>query len=327
MIKKISEEAVTIVLPMRNVATTVLFSLQSINKQTYPIREVIIIDNASTDNSIEIVRNFARKSKIPIHIVSRQNNKGLGASFNFGVKSSKTSLVVLMHSDCVLQTAGELSKLTRPFIEKNNDVIATYPTIVSLESVWQTYGFWEKCYFARQAGKGVAGLTTKFDCIRKKKYLDLGGIDVKNFGFGGFDADLHQSLAKIGKVVKSEAVITHLHFLGKGFSLGKLLDKQRVDSRTYGRCIRMRGMSLIQDGLFLLIRPSLAILPFIPYLHTIGIAMLIIYSFLYTHKMFTTRSTLQDPRIIILPLLNVFLLYYETFWTVESFFFGKNKIE
>jgi len=56
MIKKISEEAVTIVLPMRNAETTVLLSLQSINKQTYPIREVIIIDNVSSDNSIEIVR-------------------------------------------------------------------------------------------------------------------------------------------------------------------------------------------------------------------------------------------------------------------------------
>lgn len=326
MTKKIDIKPLTIVLPMRNASTTVLLSLQSINKQTYPIREVIIIDNASSDNSIEIVRNFARKSKIPIRILSHQRNYGLGASFNLGVESSKSSFVVLMHSDCTLPTASELSKLTRPFIE-NNDIIATYPTIVLPESVWQTYDFWEKCYFARQVGRGVAGLTTKFDCIRKKSYLDVGGIDVKNFGFGGFDADLHESLAKIGKVSKSEAVIIHLHYLGSAFSLGKLLDKQRVDSRTYGRAIRMRGMSLLQNGLFLLIRPSLAILPFIPYLHAIGVMLLIIYSFLYTKKMFITKSTRENPRIIILPFLNVFLLYYETFWTIEAFLFGKNKVE
>ena len=326
MTKKIEKEPVTIVLPMRNAATTVLLSLQSIHKQTYSIREVIVIDNASSDNSIEIVRNFARESKIPISIVSRQNNKGLGASFNLGVESSKSSLVVLMHSDCTLPTAGELSKLTRPFIE-NNDIIATYPTLFLPESVWQTYDFWEKCYFVRVVGRGIAGLTTKFDCIRKKKYLDIGGIDVKNFGFGGFDADLHESLSKIGKVAKSEAVAIHLHYLGASFSLGKLLAKQRVDARTYGRAIRMRGMSLIQNGPFLLIRPSLAILPFIPYLHAIGLMLLIIYSFLYTKKMFITKSTRENPRIIILPLLNVFFLYYETFWTIEAFLFGKNKIE
>lgn len=326
MAKKIEIESVTIVLPMRNAATTVLSSLQSIDNQTYPATEVIVVDNASTDNSIEIVRNFARKSKIPIHILSHQNNKGLGASFNFGVESSKSSLVILMHSDCTLPTASELNKLTRPFIE-NNDVIATYPTIVLPESVWQTYDFWEKCYFARQVGKEVAGLTTKFDCIRKKSYLDIGGIDVKNFGFGGFDADLHESLAKIGKVSKSEAVVIHLHYLGTTFSLGKLLVKQRVDARTYGRAIRMRGMSLLQNGLFLLIKPSLALLPFIPYLHAIGLLLLIMYSFLYTKKMFLTKSTQENPRIIILPFLNVFFLYYETFWTIEAFLFGKNKIE
>ncbi len=326
MAKKNKIESVTIILPMRNAATTVLSSLQSIHNQTYSVNEVIVIDNASTDNSIEIVRNFARKSKIPIRIASHQSNKGLGASFNFGVKSSKSSLVVLMHSDCTLPTAGELSKLTRPLIE-NSDIIATYPTIILSESVWQTYDFWEKCYFARQVGKEVAGLTTKFDCIRKKKYLDIGGIDVKNFGFGGFDADMHESLAKIGKIVKSEAVVIHLHYLGTGFSLGKLFAKQRIDSRTYGRAIRMRGISLVQNGLFLLVRPSLSILPFMPYLHVIGIILLIIYSFLYTKKMFITKSTLENPRIIILPFLNVFFLYYETFWTLESFLFGKNKIE
>lgn len=326
MTKKIATEPVTIVLPMRNAATTVLLSLISINKQTYPIREVIVIDNASTDNSIEIVRKYAGKSKIPIRIVSHKKNKGLGASFNFGVESSKTSLVVLMHSDGVLPTANELSKLTRPFRE-NNDVIATYPTTIMPESVWQTYDFWEKCLFVRQVGRESAGLTTKFDCIMKKKYLDIGGINVKTWGFGGFDADLHKDLAKIGKVSKSEAVLKHLHYLGKGFTWSKLLHKRRVDGRTYGRSIRIRGLSLVKDGLFLLVNPSLVILPFIPYLHNIGIAMLIIYSFLYTHKMFTSRSTLQDPRIIILPFINIFLLYYETFWMIKSFLMRRNEIE
>ena len=43
--------------------------------------------------------------------------------------------------------------------------------------------------------------------------------------------------------------------------------------------------------------------------------------------MFITKSTRENTRIIILPFLNVFFLYYETFWTIEAFLFGKNKIE
>ncbi len=326
MVSVINTESVSIVVPMRNASTTVLHALKSIEKQKYPIREIIVIDNDSKDNSVSLVKEFSNNSKIPIKLIARKENKSLGSSFNEGVRNAKSTLVILMHSDCSLPTDKEVEKLTKPIIEEKY-VVATYSTMLSLDNVWEAYDFWEKCLFARDVGRKSAGLVTKFDCIRRSIYQRIGGVDVGNFGFGGFDADLHEKLAKIGKVVKSEAVVTHSHYLGKGYSLRKLLIKQRIIARTYGRLIRMRGISLFQNGIFLVVKPSLAILPLVPYLHSVGLIALIAYSFLYTKKMFTTKSTLQDPRIIILPFLNVFSLYYETFWTIESFLFGKNKVE
>lgn len=326
MVNIIKAESVSIILPMRNASTTVLHALESIAKQKYPIREIIIIDNASNDNSVSLVEKFSIGSKIPIKLIVRKKNKSLGSSFNIGVKNASSTFVILMHSDSYLPTDKELEKLTTP-IRENVSVVATYPTIALLDSAWKTYGFWEKCLFARDVGKKTVGLITKFDCIRKQAYKRIGGIDVSNFGFGGFDADLHESLIKIGKVVKSDAIVVHAHYLGNNYTLGKLLGKQRINARTYGRAIRTRGISLFQNGIFLLVKPGLAILPFVPYLHNVGLIVLIAYSFLYTKKMFLTKSTLQDPKIIILPFVNVFSLYYETFWIIESFLFGKNKVE
>src|SRR5258708_2638138 len=316
---------VSFIVPMRNASTTVIQTLQSIEKQRYPVREIIIIDNASRDNSVSMVKDYSKKSKIPIKFILRSENKSLGSSFNEGVKNAKSEFVILMHSDCSLPTDKELEKLTKPLTEGN--IVATYPTITLLGNVWEEYSFWEKCFFARDVGRISAGLATKFDCIRRSAYQRTGGIDVVNFGFGGFDADLHDKLTKIGKVVKSDAVVTHSHYLGKDYSLRTLFIKQKINARTYGRSIRTRGFSLIQNGIFLLVKPGLAILPFIPYMHSIGLLLLIAYSFLYTKRMYTTKSTLLDPRIIILPFLNVFSLYYETFWTAEAFLFGKNKLE
>lgn len=319
-------QPVSFVVPTRNASTTVIQALKSIEKQKYPIREIVIIDNASKDNSVSLVREFSKNSKIPIKLIARKENKSLGASFNEGVENAKSSLIVLMHSDCFLPTNSELEKLTKPLLQEEY-IVATYPTIALLDTVWEAYDFWEKSFFARDVGRISAGLATKFDCIRRNVYQKIGGIDVDNFGFGGFDADLHEKLAKVGKVVKSDAVVTHSHYLGQDYSLRTLFIKQRINARTYGRSIRTRGFSLIHNGLFLLVKPGLAILPFIPYLHSIGLALVIIYSFLYTKRMFTTKSTLQDPRIIVLPFLNVFSLYFETFWTAEAFLFGKNKLE
>jgi len=321
-----SKEQVSVIMPMRNASTTVLHALDSITKQKYPIKEVIIIDNDSSDNSVEIVKSYLKKSRIPIHLIVRDSNKGVAGSFNLGIKTAKSSLVVLMHSDCSLPTDMEIEKLTKPVIE-NKNVVASFPTIFLLESVWKTYGFWEKYFFARQAGTSIAGLTTKFDCIRKDAYQKIRGFDTENFGVGGEDADIHDRLQAIGKVVKSSAMVTHLHYLGEGYSLSKLLHKQRIYARIYGRLMRIKGKSFLNSNAILLIKPTLAILPFIPVLRTLGIVLLTLYAFLYTKKMFITKSTLMDPRIIILPFFNVFFLYYETFWIIESFLFGKNKIE
>lgn len=326
MTKKIDIEPVTIVLPMRNAATTVLLSLQSINKQTYPIREVIIIDNASSDNSTSLVNKFSKNSKIPIKLIARKMNKSLGSSFNEGVKNSKSEFVILMHSDCALPTDEEVAKLVEP-IRLNKDVVATFPTILLSKSVWETYDFWIKYYLARAVGREIAGLTSKFDCIRKDVYRKIGGFDVPNFGMGSEDADLHQRLIKVGKVTKSDARVIHLHYLGQGYSFRKLLVKQKTVGRGCGRLLKMGRISFINNGLILMVKPSLAILPFIPYLHIFGLILIVVYSFLYTKSMFMSAAALKNPRILALPFVNIFFLYYETFWTIEAFLFGKNKIE
>lgn len=320
-----NNQPVSIVIPMRDASTTVLHALKSITQQSYPIKEIVVIDNKSKDNSVDIVTNFARTSKISIRLIERKMNKGVGASFNEALQQAKSSLVVLMHSDCLLESNTELEKLVQPM--KDKEVVGTYPTIILPERIWNTFNFWEKYFFARLVDKGIAGFTTKFDCVRREVYLRVGGIDVENFGVGNEDADLHSKLTTIGKVVKSDAVVTHVYYLGSGYTLGMLLHKQRHVARSYGRAMRTRGTSIINNGLILFVKPGLAIIPFLPYLHIVGIVLLIAYSFFYTLKMFTTPSVLKDGRILLLPFLNIFLLYYETFWIFEAFFLGKNKIE
>ena len=143
---------------------------------------------------------------------------------------------------------------------------------------------------------------------------------------GNEDGNLHDKLKRAGKVVKSDAVVSHLHYLGEGYSFKKMLIKARGYARTYGRILRVKGLS-IHSGLVFLIKPSLTFLPFLPKLHIIGVIILVFFSFLYTKKMFITRSTLLDSRILLVPFVNIFILYYEAFWMLEGFLFGENKIE
>lgn len=324
--KKLTRRApVSIVMPMRNASTTLEEALKSLDSQTYPIKEVIIIDNASSDDSVALVRAYKRSSRLNIFIVKRMQNRGIGTSFNYGVKLAKSEIVILMHSDCALATRHELAKLVAPFRRKT--VVAAYPTIALDPHAWSQYSFWQKSFFSRELDRPTRGLTTKFDAVARRAYRRIGGFDMENFGVGGEDADLHERLKKEGHVMLSSARVIHYHFLGGGYSLGRLLAKQRVYARIYGRLIRTRLKSLLGPGLILFVKPLLAVLPFIPHVRWVGITLLVVYAFLYSKRMFTTKSTLFDPRIVILPFFNMFLVYYETYWMIESFLFGKHKIE
>lgn len=330
---------VSIVMSMKDSATTVLLTLESIVKQKYPVGEIIILDNKSSDNSVEIVLNFSRKCSIPIHIIRRRENKGLSANYNFGARKATSSHIIFIHSDSPLPSPYEIDRLTGPF-RKDPKVVASYPKVILPQEVWKTYNFWQKCLFSRAVGKKSPGFNGKFDCIEKKVFLETGGFDEVNFagkGVGGEDANLYLELKKRGKIVLSKAKVVHLHYLGSNYSISDWARNRKLLARTYGRLIRFQGKSLPLKthgrGLLIplgtlnfMIKPTLAVLPFIPNLHLFGIALLVIYAFVNSKKMYTTLSTLTNPRIIFLPFIDIFFVYFETFWMIQAFLVVKRKV-
>ena len=330
---------VSVVASMRNSETTILQSLESICKQKYPIREIIVIDNKSSDSSVELVFKFRKKSTIPIQVIKRGENKGVSANYNLGVRRAISEYVIFIHSDSSLPSEHEIEKLTKP-LRMGSDIVASYPKIILPEDVWDRYNFWQKCLFSRSVGKESPGFNGKFDCVRKDIFLKIGGFSEflgGSLGIGGEDADLYLRLQNEGDIVLSHAKVIHLHYLGSNYSISDWIKNRKLLARTYGRLIRFEGRRLplrahgkgllIPLGILsFMIRPTLAVLPFIPNLHLFGVVLLIIYAFVNSKKMYTTVSTLRDSRIFLLPFIDVFLVYYETFWMLEAFFLGRRRV-
>lgn len=341
MVKKIQKQIpVSVIVPMRNSATTLLITLQSIAKQKYPVEEVIIVDNVSTDESVKIAEEYKKNSKLPIRILKNKVNYGVGASYNRGVRVAKSPLVVFMHSDSSLSTQYEMDRLTKPLL-KSSEIVGSYPTVYIPNKVWESYNFWQKCLFARAVGKDSPGFNGKFDCIRRSSFLKIGGFDEVTYGrdvnMGGEDADLYLRLESQGKMVHSQAKTIHLHYLGSGYKFKNLMQNRKLLARTYGRLVRFQGKSLplnthgkglqIPLGIILFtVKPILCILPLIPTVQIIGIPSLIVYLFLNSRKMYISRSSFRNPRILFLPFIDFFLLYYEVFWMLEALLFVKKKI-
>lgn len=74
-----------------------LFS--SLETQTFKNFEVIFVDNASTDNSLEIAKSFAKKKDLNMKIVPLSNNFGFCKGNNIGFKYLKGMYIALLNND------------------------------------------------------------------------------------------------------------------------------------------------------------------------------------------------------------------------------------
>mgnify|MGYP001179036401 FL=1 len=88
---------VTIGILCFNAESSILNALQSALNQTYKNKEIIVIDDCSTDNSLKVIRESKYINKIKLF----QNKKNAGAAYsrNFVTKESKGSYICYMDDD------------------------------------------------------------------------------------------------------------------------------------------------------------------------------------------------------------------------------------
>lgn len=88
---------ISVILPVRNAATTLRPTLQSIAAQTLPDWELLVIDDHSTDNTPLIVSEFAAND--PRIRVQTSPGHGIVAALNQGIASARADLVARMDAD------------------------------------------------------------------------------------------------------------------------------------------------------------------------------------------------------------------------------------
>lgn len=118
-------QLVSIIIPVYNVEAYIEKCLDSILIQSYPYFEVILVDDGSTDNSLEICRRYAITDK-RIKIFNQKNN-GPSAARNKGIEASSGEFIQFIDSDDYLEP--EAIKSMVEAIKESDMVIAPYYNI------------------------------------------------------------------------------------------------------------------------------------------------------------------------------------------------------
>lgn len=87
----------SVISPVYNGAKYLEPFLISVLQQSFPHFELIMIDDGSTDSSVEIIKSYQKKDS-RIHLIG-QNHKGAGSARNFGLSQAKGQYIIFLDCD------------------------------------------------------------------------------------------------------------------------------------------------------------------------------------------------------------------------------------
>ena len=230
---------VSIIILTYNGAGYILPLLKSLSEQTYPLNfvEIVVIDNASKDNTLELIQENYKTVKI----IALKENLGFAAGNNQGYLHAKHDLLVFLNQDTICHP-DFLTVLVGKMLENkslaacNPNIIPAKPSspivndqILPINSLHlcdlSPFGYGrsriipERHFFYTKLLSGCAFI------IRRAIVKNLGYLYDDQLWMYAEDTDLslriHRSGLKIGAV--KDAVIYHLHNRNEALSKGSLL--------------------------------------------------------------------------------------------------------
>jgi glycosyltransferase involved in cell wall biosynthesis len=115
-----NQNLITVILPVFNAGEFLYECLESIAKQSYENFEVIAIDDASSDDSYQILKDFSKKDK-RFKVFRNKKNLGVSKTQNIALSKAKGQYVAIMNADDVMYE-GRLEKQIE-FLKKNTDYV------------------------------------------------------------------------------------------------------------------------------------------------------------------------------------------------------------
>jgi glycosyltransferase involved in cell wall biosynthesis len=164
--------AVSIVMAVHNNQQTVSETLQSVVSQSFDGWELVIVDDASTDSTPEILRAWAKREP-RIQLLTNSTNLGLAASLNRGWQAARYPYVARIDGDDLMHP--DRLRLQTQFLNANPE-IDVLGTAVELIDQWgETIGMGEAKNEHEDIVGGIFRETPFFhpSVMMRKQFLEL----------------------------------------------------------------------------------------------------------------------------------------------------------
>lgn len=191
--------------------------------------EIIVVDDASTDNSLSVISNFLRSSSSGqefsisnFKLVKNENNLGFPKTVNRGVKESTGDVLLLLNTD-VIPENNFLTPLLNHFEDEKVFAVGCMDKSIEGENIvlrGRGVGGWKKGFFVHARGEvdktNTLWVNGGSGAFRKSIWEKLKGFDELYSPFYWEDIDLSYRALKSGYKIffEPKSIVIHEHEKG-----------------------------------------------------------------------------------------------------------------
>ena len=127
---------ISIITPSYNSAKFISETIESVLAQSYQNWEMIIVDDCSSDNSIDIIKNYIKKNSA-IKLITLNINCGVAKARNVGLKNAKGDYIAFLDSDDL----WDKNKLQEQInFMKDNNIHLSYTSYIKINEEGKVIG-------------------------------------------------------------------------------------------------------------------------------------------------------------------------------------------
>jgi glycosyltransferase involved in cell wall biosynthesis len=167
---------ISVIMPVYNGAAFLKEAIESILKQTFSDLELIIINDASTDGSEEIILSYKDDR---IRYFKNQNNLGLIATLNLGISESRGTYIARMDQDDISLPDRFQKQVDHLSENKNVALVATKISMTNEKS--EDKGAWNDDFNTTTSAE-IKAYMPKLNCIAHPSIMARAEV-MKKFGY------------------------------------------------------------------------------------------------------------------------------------------------
>jgi len=208
----------SVIIPCYNELKTLRQILETVRQAPYPDKEIVLVDDCSTDGTRELIRN--ELGILVDKVIYHDVNRGKGAALATGIQAATGDVLIIQDADLEYDP-NEYPQVIEPIMQDKADVVFGSRFVGSAPH--------RVLYFWHRVGNGMLtllsnmftnlNLTDMETCYKAFRREVIQGIEIKENRFG-FEPEITAKVARLGCRIYEVGISYH----GRTYAEGKKIN-------------------------------------------------------------------------------------------------------